>query len=171
MIINISTQLYSAESNINENQDHDYDLTSLTEQDQSKISSLNQELIRAAQISDHKTMETIMHQGADINYQDELGNTAAHYLYADGNHPNGKAILILAIYQAKMDVLNNNGESAELFINKRAQKVIAPFMPTIIPLLEALIPVETLRLVADNVEKRNKEMIAHYNTHHEKEDK
>jgi ankyrin repeat protein len=99
----------------------DYESISLTADDYQALTSLNQNFIQAVKDNDLNKTEQLISQGADINYQDELGNTAAHYAFSA--NPNffsayTKMRGALFVAQANLNIPNAENKTANDFCNE-----------------------------------------------------
>lgn len=102
-------------------QEESYEAISLTADDYAELASLNQQFIQAVKANDFAATQQLISQGADINHQDELGNTASHYAFsedADFFSTYQKIRGALFIAQAKFDIPNLENKTANDFIGE-----------------------------------------------------
>lgn len=102
-------------------QEEGYESISLTADDHAGLISLNQKFVQAAKNNDTNQAEQLITQGVDINYQDEVGNTAAHYawsadtkFYSCYNEIRG----MLFIAQARLDIPNHENKTAQDYLHE-----------------------------------------------------
>jgi len=87
-------------------------ISKLLNRDESMVNQVNDKkespLIVATKMGDNNITKYIITRGANLDYQDELGNTALHYALESGN----KYIIdALAYYKANIHIKNREGKS------------------------------------------------------------
>lgn len=136
-------------------QEEDYESISLTAYDHAELTSLNQQFIQAVKNNDLNRTNQLISQGADINHQDELGNTAGHYAWSADTNWSGpydkiKATLITA--KANFDIPNLENKTTNDFICEIEIPFINMNSHEIIDSLESMIIKSEIYLIQPKIQ-------------------